>query len=78
MCTRVGKGGAVHITAAVPEAGRGHQPADPTADVGEHSVTVGGLVDYGVHGEVIDLLRAPEADNPVAVQLIRARRISRT
>ena len=36
------------------------------------------LVDYGFHVEAIDLLRAPEADNPVVVQLIRARRILRT
>ncbi|CAM5510017.1 hypothetical protein SALBM311S_05712 [Streptomyces alboniger] len=32
------------------------------------------LVDYGFRVEAIDLLRAPEADNPVVVQLIRARR----
>ncbi|MFD7233666.1 class I SAM-dependent methyltransferase [Streptomyces sp. NPDC059881] len=36
------------------------------------------LVDYGFRVEAIILLRAPEADNPVIVQLIRARRISRT
>lgn len=36
------------------------------------------LVDYGFRVETIDLLRAPEADNPVVVQLIRARRTSRT
>lgn len=36
------------------------------------------LVDHGFRVEAIDLLRAPEADNPVVVQLIRARRISRT
>ncbi|GAB2326685.1 class I SAM-dependent methyltransferase [Streptomyces variabilis] len=36
------------------------------------------LVDYGFRVEAIDLLQAPEADNPVAVQLICARRASRT
>ncbi|MEV3853045.1 class I SAM-dependent methyltransferase [Streptomyces sp. NPDC050095] len=32
------------------------------------------LVDYGFRVEAIDLLRAPGSDNPVVVQLIRARR----
>ncbi|MFJ2812151.1 hypothetical protein [Streptomyces sp. NPDC087294] len=35
------------------------------------------LVDYAFRVEAIDLLRAPEADNPVVVQLIRARRATR-
>lgn len=33
------------------------------------------LVDYGFRVEEHELLRAPEADNPVVVQLIRARRL---
>ncbi|EXU69658.1 hypothetical protein Z951_02980 [Streptomyces sp. PRh5] len=36
------------------------------------------LVDYGFRVEAVDLLRAPEADNPVVVQLVRARRASST
>ncbi|MEU8911775.1 methyltransferase domain-containing protein [Streptomyces nigrescens] len=36
------------------------------------------LVDYRFRVEGIDLLHAPEADNPVVVQLIRARRTSST
>ncbi|WP_328373361.1 class I SAM-dependent methyltransferase (plasmid) [Streptomyces sp. NBC_00445] len=36
------------------------------------------LVDYGFRVESIDLLSAPEADNPVVVQLIRASRTAHT
>lgn len=36
------------------------------------------LVDYAFRVEAIDLLRAPESDNPVVVQLVRARRATRT
>ncbi|WP_311766896.1 MULTISPECIES: class I SAM-dependent methyltransferase [Streptomyces] len=36
------------------------------------------LVDYGFRVEAVDLLRAPEADNPVVVQLVRARRAPST